>query len=315
LYISSLFYGATVMAKSVQYLVIFSFCWSVSCRQATEEFPNNKAATYNNVSTVKVENYINRLYIDLLGREPLDNETNRDLGTLRAGSLSYGVRADLITRLMTDSVYVPGDSSYRRAYYQRMYDLAKARLLEGASEDEFHQQIGNAQFALLSSRLNGDSIGVYASLATIDRCKKVLSSRREYQFGKITIGEMYSCMLNNPIYDVINMNTLNFVNASFDDLFYRFPTRDEFKIAYDIIEAGKGASMFGGFADNKPAYCKMLVNSGEYHEGMIKWCYLTLLGREPNTQETYNLMEDFYKTKNLQEVQKTILMTDEYAHF
>jgi len=303
------------MVKSVQIVVIFSLLMFVSCRKPEKVYPNNSPQNYDDVSTVKVENYINRLYIDLLGREPLDNEVLRDVKSLRDGKLSFDVRKNLITKLMTDSIYVPGDSSYKRAYFQRIYDLSKARLLEGAAEDEFYQQIGNAQFAILSARLTGDSIGVFAAKVTIDRCDNVLKSRRAYQYGLIGIGEMHAYMLDNPIYDVINMNTLNFVNASFDDMFFRFPTRDEFKMAYDIVESGKGASLFGGFADNKPAYCQMLVNSREYYEGMIKWCYLTLVGREPTTQESYNLMEDFYQTKNLQNVQKVILMTDEYAHF
>ena len=48
---------------------------------------------------------------------------------------------------------------------------------------------------------------------------------------------------------------------------------------------------------------------------MIKWCYLTLVGREPTTQESYNLMLDFYTDKSLQNVQENILTSDEYAHF
>ena len=303
------------MERSVQCLVIFYLCLSVSCRRSGEDVPNNRPASFENVSTVKVENYINRLYIDLLGREPLDQEVIRDLAGLRAGDLDYDSRRRLITMLMTDSSFVEGDSSYKKAYYQRIYDLTKARLLEGAGDDEFRQQIGNARFAVTSARLTGDSIAVYSALETIDRCENVLKSRRSYQLGLIDIRGMYASMLDNPVYDIINMNTLNFVNASFDDLFFRFPTRDEFDIAYGIIESGKGASLFGGFADNKPAYCQMLVNSREFSEGMIKWCYLSLVGREPNTQETYNLLEDFHKTKNLQEVQINILITDEYAHF
>jgi len=277
--------------------------------------PNNAPVNYDNVPTVKVENYINRLYIDLLGREPLNTEKSRDVLFLRAGKLSYDTRKLLITRLMTDSIYVPGDSSYKQAYYQRLYDLAKARLLEGAEEGELYQPISNANFALISSRLLGDSIGVFSAMVTIERCKNVIDSRRNYQLGKININDMYGYMLDNPIYDEINMNTLNFVNASFDNMFFRFPTRDEFTIAYDIIESGKGGSLFGGYASNKPEYCKMLVQSKEFSEGIIQWCYITLIGRIPTTQETYNLIQDYYLTKNLQKVQTLILTTDEYAHF
>ncbi len=275
----------------------------------------NKPIDYENISTVKVENYINRIYIDLLGREPLNTEKIRDVALLRADTLSYKSRKLLITRLMTDTSFVVGDSSYKRAYYQRLYDLSKARLLEGAGEEEFYGQIGNAMFGLKVSRLLGDSIGVFSAMVTINRCMNVINSRRNFQMGKINISEMYAYMLDNPIFDIINMNTLNFVNASFDNILFRFPTRDEFAIAYDIIDKGKGGTLFGGFATNKPEYCQMIMQSIEFHESMIKWCYLTLIGREPNTQESYNLLQDYYLTKDLQTVQTLILMTDEYAHF
>lgn len=304
-----------MIKKSVRILIFFLLIFTSCSKKEEKIVPGNTPQNYDDVPTVKVENYINRVYIDLLGREPLNTEKIRDVAFLRDGKLGYDSRKALITRLMTDTIYVPGDSSYKKAYYQRLYDLSKARLLEGAEDGEFYQQIGNSQFALISSRLLGDSIGVFSAMVTIDRCKNVLSSGRAYQMGKININQMYAYMLDNPIYDVINMNTLNFVNASFDDLFFRFPIKDEFQIAYDIIESGKGGSLFGAYASNKPEYCKMLTTSKEFHEGMIKWCYLTLIGREPTTQESYNLMLDYYITGNLQKVQTLILMTDEYAHF
>lgn len=296
-------------------LILFGLFAFSSCKKDEKTIPGNVPKQYEDVPTVKVENYLNRIYIDLLGREPLDVEVIRDMKILRDGGLQFDVRKQIIRRLMTDTTFVAGDSSYKRAYYQRLYDLSKARLLEGAGDEEFYQQIGNARFALLSSRLTGDSVGVFAAMHTISRCTNVVGSRRAYQYGLIGIGDMYARMLDNPIYDVINMNSLNFVNASFDDLFFRFPTRDEFDIAYDVIESGKGGSLFGGFADNKPSYCQMLVRSREYYEGMVRWAYLTLIGREPVTQEIYNVMEDFYLSKDLQKVQENILATDEYAHF
>jgi hypothetical protein len=305
-----------LIARNILFPCFFLLMLLISCNGNKDKvYPGNQPKSYDDVSTVKVENYINRIYIDLLGREPLDNEVTRDLAALRDGKLSYEVRSRLITRLMTDTLFVPGDSSYKRAYYQRIYDLTKSRLLEGAGDEEIAEKIGPLMFGVQSARLLGDSVVVYESLAEISRFTRVLKSRRDYQLGIIGISDMYASMLDNGIYDVINMNSLNFVNASFDDMFFRFPTRDEFNIAYGIIEDSKAGSLFGGFADNKPAYCQVLVRSREFHEGMIKWCYLTLVGREPNTQETYNLMEDFYKTKDMQQVQKVILMTDEYAHF
>ncbi len=299
----------------LHFLIALSTILLFSCKKKEVIVPDNNALKYQNVSTVKLENYINRIYIDLLGREPLDSENDRDVLFLRNANLSFDARKQLITRLMTDTTYVVGDSSYKKAYYQRIYDLQKARFIEGASDADIEEAYGPLYFAVRSARLLGDSLTVYSALETIKIHEDLLRSKREYQLGKININEMCARMLNNSLYDLINMNSFNFVNASFDDLFFRFPSNAEFNIAFDIIETGKGGSLFNKFATNKNEYCFMLTQSNEFYEGMIKWAYIVLMGREPNTQETYNLMVDYNKTKNFQTVQTKILMTDEYAQF
>lgn len=299
----------------ISLLLLTVFFSSCTKKEETINLVTNTPRDYDDVPTVKVENYLNRIYIDLLGREPLNTEKTRDIDFLRSEKLSFESRKTLITRLMTDTGYVVGDSSYKKAYYQRIYELTKARLLEGAGDEEFYSLVGNAKFSLKSARLTGDSITVFAALIIIDRCMNVVNSRRNYQTGAIKISDMYAYMLDNPVYDVINMNSLNFVNASFDNMFFRFPTKAEFNIAYDIIDKGKGGSLFGGYASNKAEYCQMLTQSLEFHESIIKWAYLTLIGREPNTQETHNLLQDYFISKDFQKVQTLILMTDEYAHF
>ena len=119
------------MLTNYNFLIIISLILFSACTKQDEKIQVsvNTPKNYEDISTVKVENYINRIYIDLLGREPLNTERARDLGILRAGKLSYDTRKQLITRLMTDSSFVVGDSSYKRAYYQRIYDLTKARFV------------------------------------------------------------------------------------------------------------------------------------------------------------------------------------------
>ena len=88
------------------------------------------------VPTVQVENYVNKIFIDLLGREPLNEEMTREVQVLRDSSLSYESREFLITKLMTDDTYIEGDSSYKTAYYRRFYETVKAKLCEGAPDSE-----------------------------------------------------------------------------------------------------------------------------------------------------------------------------------
>lgn len=287
-----------------------------SCKKTEDILDDgNKPPDYNAIPTIKVENYVNRLFIDLLGREATNIERETQTDFLKSKSLSFAARETLINLLQNDTVYHAGDSSYRHAYYQRIYDLSKARFLEGASDDEIAQFIGNLNFAITVARLDGDSIGVYAALAEKAKYENILKSNRNYRIGKIGYSEMCAAMLNNAIYDQINMNSFNFVIASFDDLLNRNPTTEEFNRAYNIIEKNIPAEIFNKWAANKNEYCEVLTNSAEFFEAQIRWIYYTLLQRNASTQEVINVYKDFSTTRNLQKVQLQILKSDEYAQF
>jgi hypothetical protein len=277
--------------------------------------PGNRQPDYSGITTIRVENYINRLFIDLLGREATDTERNAALEELRNAALSVQSRVILIQRLQKDSTFREGDSSYRHAYYERIYNLMKARFLEGADDGELRQNLGNARFAETVARLNGDSVGVYAAKEQILRYENVLNSRRNYRIGHITFSEMCSYMMNNGIYDIINMNSFNFVNASYDDLFNRLPTRHEFDAAYEVIEYNRPAAILGRICTNKLEYCKALTESSEFFEAQVRWAYFTLVQREPTAPELQAVLPDYRNSGNLQQVQLHILKTDEYAQF
>jgi hypothetical protein len=133
--------------------------------------------------------------------------------------------------------------------------------------------------------------------------------------GVIKVKDVCARLLNNEVYDEINMNTFNFLRASFNDLFFRFPTQSEFDNGYDMIEYESPEILFGVSGQNKGDYISIMVNSKEFYEGMIRWLYQTLLVREPTTTEVYNHMTTFYADHDVQKVQNDILQTDEYANF
>lgn len=288
-----------------------------ACKKSSEErvVPNNEAIIPHKVSTIKIENFINRSYIDLLGRTALEEELATWADSLKAGNLSKQSRIDFISTLQTDSTYREGDSSYRHAFYQRIYDLAKARLCEGAADGEFTRYVGLAEFAILQARLNGDSIAVFRLLDQIKRNQAVVDSRIAYRKGEITINEMFARLLDNNVYDVINMNSFNFVNASFDDLLYRFPSKAEFDIAYGIIQNNELGVLFNGAASNKSEYCELITQSNDFYEGLIKWAYIILLARDPSPQEVANFYTDLRSTGDFPHLLMKIMITDEYANF
>lgn len=287
-----------------------------SCKEREELVQkNNEPLDVHRVSTIKIKNYVNRTYIDILGRNPTDEEMDSIVSDLEARNLAQEARVEFIQRLQTDNSFRVGDSSYQKVYYQRIYDMAKSKLLEGADDSEFTRIIGNNNFAIRVARLEGDSVRVFRALDRIATAQNVLNSAGDYRFGIIEINDMFARMANNPVYDQINMNTFNFINASFDDFFYRFPTQEEFDIAYEIIQNNEAGFLFGKYAGNKAQYCQVLSQSDEFYVGLIIWTYNAILSRDPNAQEINNLFDKLRDTRDFQWLQYTLASSDEYANF
>jgi len=250
----------------------------------------------------------------------LDIEMQKEVKYLRDNDLQMEFRDSLITKLMTSTVLdtTIGDSTtiYKVAYYHRMYDMIKARMIEGASNEYIQQEIGNLEQIILNdSLMGGNQQGIDKKRFEVNKLKKVVSSEKQYMNGDIEINEVYARLLYNSVYDEINMNTFNFVNASFDDLFSRFPTAEEFDNGFNMIEYDEARLLFNLPGQNKGDYIEILTNSREYYEGMINWVFLTMLSREPTSLEKGQIMETFFYDHDLQKLQKIVLMTDEYAHF
>ena len=305
--------------KNNLYIALVFITILSSCKKE-ETIPNNTPPYYNEIPTVLIENYVNRIFIDLIGREPLDKEMEEEVEYLKVHDLQMEFRDSLITKLMTNTISdtTIGDSTtiYIVAYYHRMYELTKARMIEGASNGIIQQQITILEQLILNdSLMGGNQSSIDRRRFELNKLKEVIFSEEQYMNGEIEINEMYARLLYNPVYDEINMNTFNFVNASFDDLFSRFPTSEEFDNGFNMIEYNEARLLFNLSGQNKGDYIEILTNSREYYEGMINWVFLTMLSREPTTLEKAQIMETFFYDHDLQEVQKRVLMTDEYAHF
>lgn len=294
------------------FIALLSFS---SCKKEKEVFENNDSPPYEGISTLQVENYVNRLFIDLIGREPLDTEMSEEVSSLEAGNLEAATRRNLINKLQKNKDSILGDSSYFVAYNKKLYEDTKARLLDGASdnliEQWFNQYIGYAY----ADSVNGNFVNYEINKAKAAQLKDILESQFSYRANEATIQQLYSLMLNNAIYDNINMNTFNFINASFDNVFFRFPTDTEFNQAYPIIENDIPGQILGEVAQNKDEFVQVLTGNIEFNEGLVTWAFLSLLSREPVSNERFNLVNEFSYENDLSEIQTRILITDEYAGF
>ena len=275
---------------------------------------NTPYSTFN-ISDIKIENYVNRLYIDIIAREPLDGELAAQVERLKSGGLKRATRDSLIYELMTDTTFRENEFSYKAAYVQNLYNLAKVRCIEGVSDSEIEQDINILAFGALKDSLEGNWDAYYAKQNEIRRNQATLDSREALYDGLIHYHEMYAFMVDNGIYDDINMNSFNFVRATFDQLLWRLPTEQEFDQGFNMIEFNQAAELFGQPGSDKNDYIRILTGSDEMLEGMLIWCYQVYLSRAPKPEEVVTLLPQYLVNQDINWLIAQILVTDEYANF
>lgn len=299
--------------------ITFLFIISVliaSCNKDEQlVYPDNEIPAYNEIPDILIQNYINRMFIDLIGREPKNDEMTTELNALKTSELSTQGREALAFKLQTDTNFIVGDSSYFIAYHNRLYESGKARMLEGVPDQNINGEIGVLNQNANTNFANGNMVQYQIALSKIQNLENVLNIPFDYRSNAIDIEEVYFRFLYNVIYDEINMNSFNFINASFDDIFFRFPSQYEFDESYEMVEYDQVGLLFGQYGQTKGDYTNILTSSNEFYEGMIVWTYKSLLSRNPTTDEIYFHIQDFIQDKDLQKLQRKIVITDEYANF
>lgn len=266
-----------------------------------EVIDDNDPPLYTGVTTVQLHNYINKIYIDIIGREPLESELIYAENLLRDNSLSENSINQLLNVLM--------DSD---DYYNRFNDIYFGTMLNSTNdlEIEYILELLNTQLEASTDQLEQ----LYYQDA-IDRLEKLLNAKSEYKNEVIGLGEYISRILNNSIYDEINMGTENFVLSCFENLFKRLPTEAELENGRNMVN-GQPAQLLLNDGATKERFIEIMTTNAEFFQGMSIDIYRQLLARDPSSPEmgiaTTELNEGIIDYKGLQ---KQIIKTEEYTGF
>lgn len=299
------------------FLLIAIIAILYSCDSRVEKLiPENDSFSSTGVSKIKIENYINRLFIDLIGRGPTDIEKTVEIDKLNSNDLSEESRLDLINRLMTDSTYSENEGSYLEAYCNNLYLLAKIRCLEGVTDAEIvGMKLVDLRLGAYQDSLAANWEKYFEKLNNIRRYELMLGSTERLISGDLEYHEIYAFMIDNGVYDIINMNAFNFIRASFDQLLFRLPIEEEFNQAFDMVEFGLPNQLLGENGNSKEDYINIIINSTAMKEGMIRWAYQVFLQREGTAAEVATLLELYKQDESINQIITKIIVTDEYANF
>ncbi|MEP7197966.1 MAG: hypothetical protein ABI851_15715 [Saprospiraceae bacterium] len=276
---------------------------------------DNDPVSVTNISRLKIENYVNRLFIDLIGREPLKVELGPEVDTLKVKELSREARLDLINRLMDDTIFRPGERSYKAAFNLNLYNLAKVRSLEAVTDEEIQSEMGILISNAMRDSMDGKWDAFYAKLNQVRKFQNLLQSQNDLYFGDIQYHQVFTFMVDNAIYDVINMNTFNFIRSVYNELLFRLPTDQEYGVAFEIIEKNIPGQVFGKYCSNRTEFINSLIESPAMSEGMVIWTFQVYLNRFPTARELASVLDVYLAGKDIRNVIRQIAVTDEYASF
>lgn len=259
--------------------------------------PNNPTPQDPTVSTAVLKNYLTRLHIDLLGREPNATELSQYLGQLQATQASLESRKAVVQTVMTQPEYA-----------LKRIEVTKAVMLNSMADEEIA-----GWKALYESEANKPQNAAFRDelLAEAARLGQLLSMEDELRSGRINMAEVHARCLYNFIYDQINMGSENFVIASFKNLLHRAPSDDELVQGVRMVDGFEAIILYqNGYG--KQAYIDILTASGHYAEGTVIALYEEHLFRTPSTEEIARFAPDYFADFNYQALQTKILTTDEY---
>ncbi len=249
------------------------------------------------IENTTIENYINKLYISTIGREPTEAEFTTDFNLLRNANLSQKSREIVIDGILNKSEY-----SFN------LFTLESANILNSVDTAMINERISSYQQFLLVTTNFLDSIYVANEL---ERKLSFQNSLAAFYLGTTTITELYRAMANNIFFDEINMGTENFVVAMFQHFLSRYPTDSELESAKDMVD-DKNATLFFETGNGKNDFLDIFFTSNEYFTGQTNILFNRYLFRNPSSEESVNYSLDYINTGDYKSLQKRILSSDEF---
>ncbi len=301
------------MRKSL--LLVLVLCAFFSCTKKETIYVNehenqvidgNTAPPYSGVTTLQVQNYINKAYIDLLGREPNDTELADQTNALKSNGLGDNARELLLDNLIN-----------RDEYYTRFFDIYRRSYLNGVLEAQIEDLISTLEFFYEQYQDDPDPIlQIYAQLILVEleKMEDLQNAKDDYQSGAINVNGFMARMINNEVYNEINMGSENFVIAAFNNLFKRNPTVAELERGITMVD-GQAAQLLLQDGTSKDDFVAIVTSNLEFYEGLTFDIYNALLARDPSSVEMDASTLSLNNNSDFQLIQKTVMKSEEYVGF
>ncbi len=284
-----------------RFLLFIALLTFAACTKDPIVVGDNQAPPDGTVESVTKENYVNKLYISLLGRKATSDEFRTGLHTVEAHGFSIGDRKALVAEIQSKSAFCDNE-----------FKISCANLLNESDTNDARSYV-NIYLQAIASTNNAQEI-VWLN-ADLQRILPFIPLVDELRDGTIDFVQLHKISVNNVLYDQVNMGTQNFVVSMFQNFFYRAPSDTVLADCKNMIDnnVGKTPMLFGQEGHSKHDFIEIFFASDEYFEGQVRAQFKRFLFREPNTEEMVKATISYKNTKDFKALQTYVLTTNEYA--
>lgn len=250
------------------------------------------------IDSTTLEIYLHKVYVNLLGREPIGSERNDGMALLRQNNFSAAGRRQFLETLFAKAEYK--ENLYTVANHEYLQDLDSMEI--ALQLFQFNYFLTQPQYAPFYSILNYE----------VGRMEILQTTKAGLRSGTLNYRGMLQRMCNNYFYDQINMGTENFVVSTFQHFLLRYPSDAELLSGKTMVD-GNNAILFLEIGNSKDDYVDIFFNTDDYYEGQVRHAFTKYLFREPASAEIV-LYAGIYKANDdYSRLQEEILASDEYA--
>lgn len=263
----------------------------------------NRPPEYRGVTDVQINAYVNKLFIDLYDREPLEAELNLGRTTLDTGGLTPVVRSTYIDALLLDVFFA-----------NQQVTNFMVELLEGEKRNVIDFYIGYFTREKNTALANNNIFLATLYQIEIDNLNFIWSSIADFKNGSRNVNDLYASLINNYLYDEINMGDQNFVIATFEHLFLRYPTNEELNKSLLMLK-GTPTRLLEMDGTSRQDFVNIMTSVRAFYEGLTFKMYRSYLARNPTGIESQNAVNGLMSDNDYRKAIRNILITNEYAGF
>jgi hypothetical protein len=283
--------------RKLFFIFSFSILWFSSCKKEDKVIPGNIAPEDPTISNLLKENFVQKAYLNLCGKQPSDSEMNASLLILNKNNCSVNNREEFLNHIFSGN-----------EYRLQLYNLEINDLLNGMSDNEIDQAV-----IFFQNQLNdpANANDYYIINAELEKTKLLQSLKANILNGTVNMVSAHKIIADSPSYEDYTGSGSEWIKAIFLRFFFREPTGSEMSACTEML-GDRAETLFFKEGSSRDDLVNIIFSSREYYEGQVRTLYQRYLFRDPDANESVILADQYQKSSDYMALQKQIMLENEF---